>query len=344
MKPFVSVIVPCRNEEHYIASCLDSILESDYPQERLEVLVVDGRSEDGTREILERYATTHRSVRVVDNPRQITPIALNLAIRAARGDVLVRMDAHVVYPRNYVSRLIVALLETGADSVGAVLKTLPASQSAVARAIALGMSHPFGVGNSYFRIGTTERRWVDTIAFFCCRRETFERVGMFDEELVRHQDGEFNARLIKQGGRILLIPDVVSYYYARGSLRQVARMFFQYGYFKPLVARKLRRFMTVRQLIPPTFVLSITTTGLLGLWWMPAALAFGGIGGSYLAAVLTCALLAIRKHGASCGMALAAVLPVLHFSYGFGFLRRVIELPMHTRPSPRKAAELPLSR
>jgi len=343
--PQVTIIVPCRNEERYLVECLDSILACDYPPERLEVLVVDGMSDDGTRPLLADYAARHPAVRMIDNPRRITPVALNLAIRAAQGDVIVRMDAHVVYPKNYVSRLVAALDEFGADNVGAVLRTLPANQTAMGKAIAIGMSHPFGVGTSYFRIGTDQPRWVDTIAFFCIRRATFDRVGMFDEELIRHQDGEFNARLIKAGGRILLIPDVVSYYYARATLRQVGRMFYQYGYFKPLVAKKLGRFMTVRQLIPPGFVLGILGTGAAALLWTPAAILFALVAGSYSVVVLGSAVQTALKQGPAVGLALAAVLPVIHVSYGAGFWRRVVELLLPSRPTSGKpAAELPLSR
>jgi glycosyltransferase involved in cell wall biosynthesis len=343
--PQVTIVVPCRNEERYLVECLDSILACDYPADRLEVLVVDGMSDDGTRAMLGEYAARHPIVRMIDNPRRITPVALNLAIRAARGDIIVRMDAHVVYPKNYVSRLVAALDEFGADNVGAVLKTLPANQTAMGKAIAIGMSHPFGVGTSYFRIGTDQPRWVDTIAFFCIRRATFDRVGMFDEELIRHQDGEFNARLIKAGGRILLIPDVVSYYYARATLRQVGRMFYQYGYFKPLVAKKLGRFMTVRQLIPPGFVLGLLATGLAALLWKPAFLLFALVAGSYLAVVLGSAVQTALKEGPAVGLALAAVLPVIHVSYGTGFWRRVVELLLPARrTAAERAAELPLSR
>jgi glycosyltransferase involved in cell wall biosynthesis len=345
-RPLVSVLVPCRNERPYIAACLDSIFATDYPPERLEVLLVDGRSDDGTREIIERYSAEHpgRPIRLIDNPQRITPVALNTGIRAARGDIVLRMDAHVFYPPNYIPRLVAALEEMGADNVGGVLVTRPAGPGTMAKAIAVALSHSFGVGNSHFRIGVRTPRWVDTIAFFCCRRELFDRVGMFDEELVRHQDGEFNGRLIKQGGRILLIPDVTSYYYARGSVRQVARMYFQYGYFKPVVARKLGRFMSGRQLIPPAFVLSLLGSALLAPWISAAAWLFGAIAGAYAAAVLTFSALAIRRHGLRCALALAAVFPVLHLSYGFGFIRRALELISFRRPHTRAIAELPLSR
>lgn len=345
VRPSVTLVVPCRNEAHYIAECLDSILACDYPKDRLEVLVVDGMSDDGTRGVLDAYSARHTLVRVIDNPRRITPVALNLAIRAARGDVIVRMDAHVVYPTNYVSRLVAALDEFGADNVGAVLKTLPANQTPMGRAIAIGMSHPFGVGTSYFRIGTDQPRWVDTIAFFCVRRTTFDRVGLFDEELIRHQDGEFNARLIGSGGRILLIPDIVSYYYARSTLRQVGRMFYQYGYFKPLVAKKLGRFMTWRQLIPPGFVLALVASVITALLWKPGLILLAAVLGSYALVVGGSAIQTALKEGPRTGLALAAVLPVIHVSYGSGFWRRVVELLLPTRRrAAERAAELPLSR
>ena len=345
--PFVSVLVPCRNERDYIVACLDSIFGTAYPLERLEVLVVDGRSDDGTRAIIEGYSVEHpgRPIRLIDNPQRITPIALNTGIRAARGDIVLRMDAHVFYPPEYIPRLVAALEETGADNVGGVLVTRPGAPGTMAQAIAVGLSHSFGVGNSYFRIGVRAPRWVDTIAFFCCRRPLFDRVGMFDEELARHQDGEFNGRLIKQGGRILLLPDVTSYYYARGTIRQVARMYFQYGYFKPVVARKLGRFMSVRQLIPPAFVLSLLGSALLAPWVTAAAWVFAGIAGAYAAAVVTFSARAIGRHGLRCALALAVVFPVLHFSYGFGFIRRAIELIPLRRPRVRAITdELPLSR
>ncbi|HEU5262199.1 MAG TPA: glycosyltransferase family 2 protein [Gemmatimonadales bacterium] len=339
----VSVIVPCRNEEGYIGRCLESIVNGDYPRDRLEVIVVEGRSDDRTRAILDDYASRYRMIRVLDNPRRITPVALNLAIRAARGEILVRMDAHVVYPGNYIRDLVAALQQTGADNVGGVLVTLPANETAIARAIATAMSHPFGVGNSYFRIGVREPRWVDTVAFFCCRRETFERVGLFDEELARHQDGEFNARLIKRGGRILLVPNVVSYYYARGSLQHVARMYHQYGYFKPLVARKLGRVMSLRQLAPPGLVLALSATAILSPWVHAAFLLFGATAVAYLLAVLGFSISAGRKAGPRGVAALALVFPVMHFRYGLGFLRRVLELPFGSGHQARRA-ELPLSR
>ncbi len=321
--PLVSIVIPCRNEEGYIAGCLDSILASEYPGERLEVLVVDGRSDDGTRPILVRYAALHSRIVLLDNPGGTTPAALNIGIRAASGEILIRMDAHVFYPPEYVTRLVAALQETGADNVGGVLETVAANESPTARAIAVGLAHPFGVGNSYFRTGTRERREVDTVPFGCYRREIFDRIGLFDEELLRNQDDELNFRLAKRGGRILLIPDVRCRYFARRSLVQLARMYYQYGYFKPLVVRKVGRVMTLRQLIPALLVGSLSSLAALALWIPAARYLFALLAGCYGLLVVVFALSAARSHGIRCAAGLTLVFPVLHFSYGSGFLRGI---------------------
>ena len=323
--PFVSVIVPCRNEAAYIGACLDSILQSRYPIDRLELLVADGRSDDGTRAIVERYAARHpQHVRLLDNPERIVPTALNRGIRAARGDVIARMDAHVAYPPEYLPALVTALRETGADNVGGPVVTRPARPGPVTQAIAIALSHPFGVGNSYFRIGGgSDRRWVDTVPFGCWPRAVFDRVGLFDEELVRNQDDEFNHRLLHRGGRVLLEPRARSIYYARASLPQLARMYYQYGYYKPLVARKVGAIMTLRQLVPGVFVAGLLGATALAPFWSPAAWCAGGIAVSYAGLVAACAGLAGRRHGLRCVAALAAAFMVLHVSYGSGFWRGV---------------------
>jgi glycosyltransferase involved in cell wall biosynthesis len=340
-RPFVSIAIPCRNEAGYIADCLASILAGDYPPDRLEILVADGRSDDGTREVIRRYATEHAGITLLDNLQLSTPAALNLAIRASTGSVVIRMDAHVLYPTDYVRRLVEALEETGADNVGGVLKTVAADDSATSRAIALGLSHPFGVGNSHFRTGTRERREVDTVPFGCYRRETFDRIGLFDEELVRNQDDEFNFRLIARGGRVLLLPEVTCQYFARRSFRQVARMYYQYGYFKPLVARKVGRVMTVRQLVPSMLVAALLGSAALGLWVPAAAAAFATIAVIYAGGVLACSAGAAGAD-LRCGLALAAVFPTLHFSYGFGFIRGIYD-HLIARNLP-KAGEIGFSR
>lgn len=340
----VSAVVPCLNEAPYIGQCLDSLVTCDYPKDRLEVLVCDGMSDDGTRAIVTQYAARYPFVRLVDNPRRITPCAMNVGIREARGAAIVLIGAHASYAPSYVSQLVAALEETGADSVGGVLVTLPASDVPLARALAVGLSHPFGVGNSYFRIGATTRRRVDTVAFGCYRREVFDRIGLFDEELVRNQDDELNARLVKQGGRIMLIPDVVTQYYARRSLAQVARMYYQYGYFKPLAAWKVGRIPTIRQVVPPAFVASVAATAALAPWSLTARVLLGLIAGAYSIGLLTAAGGAVRRHGMRCAAALLLVFPALHFSYGLGSLVMVLERLVGRHRPRHPMTTLPLSR
>ena len=342
--PRLSVLLPCRNEARYISACLDSILAGAYPPDQLEILVIDGNSTDGTAALVREYAQQHPQVRLLDNPRQIVPTALNIGIRAATGAVIARMDAHVVYPPEYLPRLVAALEETGADNVGGCIMTLPADGTATAQAIAIALGHPFGVGNSHFRIGAREGRFVDTVPFGCFRRELFTKLGMFDEELVRNQDDEFNYRIASRGGKIRLVPDVVCYYYARGSLAQLARMFYQYGAFKPLVARKVGRIMTLRQLVPAAFVVALLDAAVAGFFWRPAWLAGLGLAGVYAAAILFSSARVFRSHGVRCATALSVVFPVLHFSYGVGFLRGLRDGVFGRSNRWRDPAAVPMSR
>jgi len=332
--PFVTVIVPCRNEERHLAACLDSVLATAYPHDRLEILVVDGQSLDGTRAIAEQYA--HRPdpkvpVIVLSNPARTAPAAMNIGIRHARGDVIARLDAHALYPRDYLPRLVEALENTGADNVGGVLETLPASDRPVARAIAAACSHPFGVGNSRFRIGSATNQWVDTVAFGCWRRQLFSWLGMFDEELVRNQDDELNHRLIAKGGKILLVANVTAQYFARETFAQVERMFFQYGFYKPLVARKIGRVMTLRQLAPPALTLGLIGSALLALIapigrWLGLALVL-----VYGAAILWATLRQLPRLGLRAGLTLLAAFPLMHLSYGWGFLCGLVRWARHPR-------------
>lgn len=316
----VSAVIPCLNEERHIAACLDSIIAGDYPKDSLEVLVVDGMSADQTRRVVQSYVDRHVFVRLLENPRRITPVAMNIGIREAKGDAVIVMGAHTVYPTNYISGLMAWLQKTNADAVGGVCVTQPANETPTARAIAIGLSHRFGVGNSHFRVGVSQPRWVDTVAFGCYRRDVFDRVGLFDEDLARNQDDEFNLRLLRRGGRILLVPDVVSRYYARDSLSKLWRMFYQYGVLKPLVALKVGGILTVRQAVPPAFVASLLTSGGLALWWSPMRLLLGLILLTYAAGAIAAARSTARRHGVRCALLLCIVFVVLHVSYGLGFL------------------------
>jgi glycosyltransferase involved in cell wall biosynthesis len=344
LDPLVSVVVPCRNERAYIAECLDSILANDYAAERVELIVVDGASDDGTRAVLEEYARRWPRIQWFDNPARTTPAALNIGIRRARGDIIMRMDAHCRYSDSYISRLVSWLEQSGADNVGGVCRTLPGADTVIARAIAATLAHPFGVGDSHFRIGTPTAKWVDTVPFGCYRRSVFERIGFFDEELVRNQDDELNQRLLKSGGRILLVPDVVSEYYARDSLSKVARMYYQYGYFKPLVARKLGRVGTVRQLVPAAFLVSLAVTLLLSPWLIVSRWAFAGIFGAYVIVLFLAMLQNSIRNGLGVSALLAATFPVIHFSYAAGSLRGIMDFVLLRRSAVTSRSAIPVSR
>ena len=352
--PFLTVIVPTRNEARHIAACLDSIVATTYPRDRLEILVVDGMSTDSTRMIVEAYAANAArcngiALHVIPNPGRTAPAALNIGIREANGDVIARMDAHALYPPDYLPRLVEALDATGADNVGGVLETCPASEAAVPRAIAAACSHPFGVGNSRFRIGAPTNQWVDTVPFGCWRRKLFSWLGMFDEDLVRNQDDELNHRLLSRGGRILLVANVRARYFARERLRQVGRMFYQYGLFKPLVARKIGRVMTLRQLVPPALTVALLLSALLAprvapARWLGAALAI-----VYGSAIIVTSARLVPKLGLRAAAVTVAVFPTIHLSYGWGFLVGLLRWGRYPRtltgqPVPSPLPAMPLSR
>ncbi|HEX3158408.1 MAG TPA: glycosyltransferase family 2 protein [Gemmatimonadaceae bacterium] len=342
--PLVTVIVPCRNERRYIRDCVESILAGDYPADRLELLVADGMSDDGTREVLAELQSQDPRVRLLDNPRRITPCALNVALAHASGDVVVRMDAHNGYPPHYVRTLVGWLLRSGADNVGGAWRTCPAEERPEARAVAAVLSHPLGVGNARYRLGVSEPCWVDTVPFGCYRRDVFGRIGGFDEELVRNQDDELNHRLRRSGGRILLVPGAESRYYARESMSKLGRMFWQYGLYKPLVVRKVGAVCTLRQLAPPAFVLALlgglVLAALGGLWTLPI-LALGAV---YGAATVGSAARSVRSLGWRAAALMPAAFAVAHLSYGAGFLVGAARL-VRPRASRTGAADaVPLSR
>lgn len=345
--PLVSVIVPCRNERRYIIACLESIRSNDYPSDRVEVLVVDGRSDDGTRELLQKYAEQWPSVQWFDNPAQTAPAALNVGIQSSRGDVVMRMDAHCHYPRNYISVLVGWLDRSGADNVGGAWRTLPGADTPVARAIAAALSHPFGVGNAHFRLGIAEPRWVDTVPFGCYRRSVFGRIGLFDEELIRNQDDEFNQRLLRSGGRILLVPDATIDYFARDSIGKLARMYYQYGYFKPLAAKKAGRVGTLRQAIPAAFVIFLLIVLFLSIWKPGWGFVLLGVASAYLGGMIVSGITTVRRNGLRVAALTTVAFPVIHFSYAWGTLRGAMRLLFRRGPVPspgENTGGVPISR
>lgn len=330
-RPFVSVVVPCRNEAAHIGPMLDSLFANAYPPGRLEVLIVDGMSDDGTRTVLAQYAARHPLIQILENPARTTPHALNLAIARARGDIIMRMDAHATYPPHYVAALVAAMDQTGADAVGAAWRAQPGGRSIVARAIAAALSHPFGIGNSHYRLGTDRPREVDTLGCASYRRGVFERIGLFDEALVRSQDSEFTFRLLRAGGRAVLVPGVVVNYYARASLAKLGRMFVQYGYYKPLVAVKIGRVMTARQLAPAIFLTGLGLATLLAPLSGAARAGLALLLGVYSVAAVVAAGAVARRHGPLVALGSLLAFPVIHLAFGVGYLRGMIDFVIRRR-------------
>ncbi len=265
--PSVSVIIPCYNESNFISQCLESVLSNDYPKSKLEIIVVDGMSEDGTREIIKSYEERYSFIDLVDNPMRITPTGLNLGISAAKGEIIVRLDAHAMYSDDYISKCVRNLIEYNADNVGGSLITAPRDESNIGRSLALAFSHPFGSGNAYYKTGqVTEPRWVDTVPFGCYRKELFATTGRFDERLVRSQDMEFNRRLVRAGGRILLVPEIVSTYYVRSDIKDFFTHNFNDGVWAIYPYRFVRQPGSLRHLAPLVFMSSAIALLLLSIF------------------------------------------------------------------------------
>ncbi|HXP85254.1 MAG TPA: glycosyltransferase family 2 protein [Bryobacteraceae bacterium] len=327
-RPFVTVIVPCRDERSWVGACLESILASDYPPARMEVVVADGMSRDGTRGIIESYATQDQRVRLIDNPERITPVALNRAVEAARGEIIVRVDAHAEVAPEYLRRAVDYLEATGADNVGGAMRTVPRDRGPFAEPICIVLTHPLGVGNSRFRTGSDRPRWVDTVFGGCWRRQVFDRVGKFNEKLVRSQDMEFNVRLRRAGGKILLAPDLEARYYARATLAA----FWRHNWINGVWAVLPFAYSDVvpvrwRHLAPLAFVFALAAS-VLG-WsagWFPGE-APAAVAGPYGATILAAsAAVALRERKVTLALVLPATFASLHLGYGAGSLWGAVRL------------------
>lgn len=316
----VSIICPVFNEEKFIEACIISIVEQDYPQDMMEVLFVDGHSTDNTTNIIKRYTNQYSFLKLLDNPKRIVPYALNKGLAEAKGEVIMRLDAHCTYPTNYVSELVKYLYQLNADNVGGVWNTQSAKDTPISQAIAFASSHPFGVGGSMHKIGTSKIIETDTVPFGCYKREVFDKTGIFDTDLVRNQDDEFNGRLHNLGGKIYLIPQVIINYTARDTLCKMRKMYYQYGLYKPLVNRKLGSPATVRQFFPLLFLLGIVIGG-IGSIFSPFILhLYTTILLLYLfIGIVVGSMGAIRTHQPLLAVLMPYVFFNIHMSYGIGY-------------------------
>jgi cellulose synthase/poly-beta-1,6-N-acetylglucosamine synthase-like glycosyltransferase len=250
----VSFVMPVRNEEEYIRESLQSLVDQSYPASECEIIVVDGRSSDRTREIIAEICEGNPQVSCLDNPAGIVPTAMNIGIRAARGEVIIRADGHNVYPKDYAANCVKYLEQKGADNVGGPWVTVAVDESFSARLVASVLSSPFGVGNSKFRT-SHEEGFVDTVPFGAFRREVFERVGMFNEKLVRNQDNELNARIRKAGGKIYLTPALTTQYHPVKSFWGLVKYAFRTSRWHIFTLRENKDSMGLRHIAPAAFVM-----------------------------------------------------------------------------------------
>lgn len=305
--PELSIICPLLNEKDFIVELANSFLKDDGIEK--EILFVDGGSDDGSLEIISSLALNDR-IKLVENPRKYVNFGFNLAFNQARGKYIAFLGAHTIYPGGYF-RLAVNAIESGeCDAAGGSLKQV--GRTDMGKAIAYCLGSKFGVGNTEFRV-YKKRMYVDSVAFAVYKREIFERIGLLDEDLIKNQDDEFHYRLNKAGYKILMIPEMESTYYVRDNLKGLIKQYFNYGLYKPLVLKKIRKIISIRHFIPTLIVLyllSLSLSLISYFWIIPLIL--------YLVLDIFFSLKA--KGGFKIKLFSLTVFPVLHISYGLGFL------------------------
>ncbi len=269
----VTIVIPCRNEVRYIGRCLESILANDYPREQLEILVVDGMSSDGTRQVIKEYANKYPNLTLLDNPKRTIPAAMNIGIRHSTTEIILKVDAHTVYQQDYVKTCVNHMRAYNADNVGGLVKAAPRTTTLVGKAIALSLGRPFGAGNGRFRIGATQPAWADTAFSGCYRRSVFDRIGVYDENIARSEDIAINSSLRRAGGKILLVPDIVTTYYARSTLKEFSCHNFDNGFWITYPMRFGRLLFSPRHVVPLLFViflgLGILSCFISKVAWIP---------------------------------------------------------------------------
>jgi len=324
--PKISIIVPCYNEQDTIYLLLESLLEQTYPQQEMEVVIVDGMSTDRTREQIAAFQGAHPqlNIQIVDNPKRTIPAALNRAIEAAQGEMIVRLDAHSMPRPDYVARSVEALEAGLGENVGGVWEIRPGGQGRLARAIAVAAAHPLGAGDARYRVGG-QASAVDTVPFGAFRRELVDRIGYFDETLPTNEDYEFNVRARQAGAIIWLDPAIRSVYFARASLSDLARQYWRYGYWKLRMLLRYPHTFRWRQL-SGAFVLTWLGLGFLSIWFVFARWLLLAEAVVYISALIIAGIQsAFKKRDFSLVFGVPLAIAVMHFSWGTAFLWSLVE-------------------
>ncbi len=316
MDKTVSIIIPCRNEEAYIEQCIDSFLSQTYPNELVQIIIADGMSNDGTRDIIKAYQEKYNNIFLLDNLELTAPTGMNKGIEFSDSDIIIIFGAHAYAEKNFVLENVLALENEEIGCSGGPITTI--SDGVVGNAIANAMSCPFGVGNALFRFANKET-FVDTVAFGAYRKKVLDEIGLFDEQLVRNQDDELNFRVIKSGKKILLSPKIKSIYYSRGSLSKLYKQYFQYGFWKVRVIQKHKKPASIRHLIPVLFVIYIFLGIILGIFSKIVRVVSLSILLLYILLDIIFAYKCSKEDGLKEILYTTIIFPILHFSYGLGF-------------------------
>ena len=327
MLPKVSIIVPCYNEQSTIRLLLEALCEQTYPRTEMEVIVADGLSTDGTRDVIRAFQkdVPDLSVRVVENPNRYIPSALNRAIEASRGEIIVRIDGHSKPYPDYVENCIAAHQAGLGDNVGGIWEIRPGADTWIAKSIAVAAAHPLGVGDALYR-HAKQAAEVDTVPFGSFRRTLIERVGFFDESLLTNEDYEFNARIRKSGGKIWLDPTIRSVYFARSTIWQLIRQYWRYGFWKWRMLRRYPDTLRLRQALPPLFVLSLVSLIVLSVFSSFAGILLAAELILYFSIMLLAGLRAAFRHEKTyliLGLPLGIF--AMHIAWGSGFLWSILE-------------------
>jgi succinoglycan biosynthesis protein ExoA len=322
MPPTVSIVVPCYNEEGTIGSLLEAILTQSFPRREMEVVIADGLSRDRTREVISDFGQQHPDLvlRIVENARRTIPSSLNLAMREAQGEFLIRLDAHSIPIPEYVERCVEDIRAGKGTNVGGVWKIQPGGSGWIARGIAAAASHPFGAGDALYRLGAPAGP-VDTVPFGAFRRRLLDQVKGFDETLLTNEDYEFNVRIRRSGGVVWLDPQIESTYFARESLRDLAAQYWRYGFWKCRMLLRYPSTIRWRQALPPLFVWGLLCMAVAALFWMPALSALVLVTCLYLVAMLGAGIaMGVRAREGLLIVGSTLALATMHLAWGSGFL------------------------
>jgi len=324
---FVSIVIPCRNEGLFIARCLDSLIANDYPKYKMEILVVDGMSTDDTRDIVSTYMEKYTNIKLLNNPKGITPIAMNIGIESARGEYISKSDAHSVYPPYYISTCVRYLEEYKADVVGGSAIATAAKNTFAARAIVATLSSIFGTGGSRFRTNTTKPIWTDTAFGLIYRKNILERVGKFNRNLARSQDMDINMRIRQIGGKLLLIPKIAIAYYPKTTLLSFFEHNFRDGIWAVLPMRYGAPLFKIRHLLPGLFVLGLAAS-LAASFFIPFSiyLFLAGISIWLAVAIVFSLSSAAKEKDIFLAPFVFGALGARHFGYGAGSLVGLMRL------------------